>query len=96
MDLLISKAIEQKLKNKHKVSMREIAECLRNRPNKALIDDRQQHRTFPPTQWFIAETAAGRELKVVFIQLSANQIALKTAYDADEIAKRFYKLRIRE
>ena len=91
MDLLISKATEQKLKYKHKVSLHEVFECFQNRTNKALIDNRQQHRTFPPTKWFISKTNAGRELKVVFVKFSLNQIALKTAYDANDAIKQLYE-----
>jgi hypothetical protein len=94
MDFLISRAVEQKLKYKHKVALPEVYECFENRTNKALIDNRQQHRTFPPTRWFISKTDTGRELKVVFIKLSENQIVLKTAYDANDKIKRLYNSKI--
>lgn len=94
MDFLISRAVEQKLKYKHKVSLPEVYECFENRTSKALIDNRQQHRTFPPTRWFISKTDTGRELKVVFIRLSENQIVLKTAYGANDRIKQFYKSKI--
>jgi len=95
MDFLISRTVEQKLKYKHKVALREVYECFENRTSKALIDNRQQHRTFPPTRWFISKTNRGRELKVIFIRLSENQIILKTAYDANDTVKQLYKSKIR-
>jgi hypothetical protein len=95
MDFLISRAVEQKLKSKHRVALPEVYECFENRTSEALIDNRQQHQTFPPTQWFISKTDTGRELKVVFIRLSENQIVLKTAYDANDRVKQLYQSKIR-
>ncbi len=77
------------------MALPEVYECFENRTSEVLIDNRQRHRTFPPTRWFISRTDTGRELKVVFIRLSENQIALKTTYDANDRIKQLYKLKIR-
>lgn len=93
---LISNATAQKLKYKHQVSLAEIFECFQNCTSEILIDDRQRHKTFPPTRWFVSRTDKGRQLKVVFIRLSLDQIVIKTAYEADNAIKQFYRLKTRE
>ena len=88
MDALkISEDVQDKLDNKHFVSRKEVEECLANRMSGVLLeDDREKHRTNPPTQWFLARTNRKRLLKIVFI-LRGNEVHLKTAYEAnaDEI-----------
>lgn len=47
-----------------------------------LIEDTaEEHRTTPPSFWFIAQTDYGRQLKVVLVPKDGN-IFLKTAFDA--------------
>jgi hypothetical protein len=46
-----------------------------------LIDTREEHKTEPPTQWFISGTNKQRQLKVVFIRTSRTEIEIKTAYE---------------
>jgi len=71
MALIVSPSILEKLSTKvPPVTEAEIHECFWNRTGRTLIDDREEHRTKPPTRWFIAETAAGRHLKIVFIRIS--------------------------
>jgi uncharacterized DUF497 family protein len=79
MALKCSTAVKQKLAEKHGVSVDEVQQCFANREGGLLEDTREDHKSDPPTQWFIAETDYGRRLKVVFIFKDGN-ILLKTAY----------------
>ena len=46
---------------------------------------REEHRTNPPTHWFLAETCYGRLLKVVFVpDTNGKDIYIKTAYEPNE------------
>lgn len=49
MNLLISPAVLQKLTDKHQVKASEVIECFANRTGRYLADNREQHRTNPPT-----------------------------------------------
>jgi hypothetical protein len=44
-------------------------------------DTREEHRTDPPTKWFVSETDYGRKLKVIFVERGEG-IYIKSAYDA--------------
>lgn len=87
MDIYISNAIALKLREKHQVSVAEVHECFANRKTKYAYDTRPEHQTNPPTLWFIAETNAGRLLKVVLVRYSKTEVAIKSAYppNVDEI-----------
>ena len=76
----MSNAVSLKLRDKHKVSNKEIFECFFNRTHSFLTDTREEHLTDPITKWFIAETDLGRQLKVCFIQRD-DVIEIKTAYE---------------
>lgn len=89
MALKSSSAVKQKLAEKHGVSLEEIQQCFANRKGLLLEDTREDHKTDPPTQWFIAETDYGRRLKVVFI-VKDGDIFLKTAYSPSEKEKAIY------
>ena len=91
MDYLISKATARKLREKHHVFEYEVIECFQNRTRATIIDNREEHWTYPPTEWFIADTDAGRRLKVVLIQMSKTEIVIRTAYQADEIEEEMYE-----
>jgi hypothetical protein len=68
MGLIISTRVREKLANKiPPVTEEELLQCFENRSGKYLLDMREEHRTDPPTRWFIAQTHYGRELKVVFV-----------------------------
>lgn len=90
MSLIISNRIAEKLKDKHKVSVKEVNECLLNREGKQLIDTRDVNQTDPPTMWFIALTNKNRCLKIVYIVEDGN-IHLKSAFDADAESIRIYE-----
>ena len=85
----LSAKIRVKLKEKHRVAPQEVAECFYNRVGITLIDTRENHRTDPPTEWFIAKTDKGRELKIIFM-IAAGVIYLKSAFDADKKSIRIY------
>ena len=87
--LIASKAVQEKLRTKHQVEMREVEQCFENRLGEFLEDTREEHRSDPPTYWFVAPTNCDRLLKVVFIFLDGN-VHIKTAFDANEAAIRLY------
>ncbi len=91
MALVISNVVRQKLTQKHGVSEDEIIQCFASRNHGFLEDAREDHKTDPPTKWFIAETDYGRKLKIAFIQ-SANgkDTHIKTAYLANDEERRIY------
>lgn len=89
MALVISPKIQSKLSTKHHVSSEEVQECFANREGNFLEDTRENHKSDPPTQWFIAETDRGRKLKVIFIHRDGN-IYLRSAFEPDEVALRIY------
>jgi len=54
---------------------------------------REEHRTNPPTHWFLAETCYGRLLKVVFVpDTNGKDIYIKTAYEPNETEIRIYRI----
>lgn len=91
MNLKFSDRIRSKLSTRHGVSEDEILQCFANREGLALKDTREKHKTDPESQWFVAETDAGRLLKVVFMFHSSNKcIEIKTAYNANQDEIRIY------
>ena len=90
MTLKYSSAVKQKLAEKHGVSLEEVQQCFANREGGLLEDIREDHKTDPPSQWFIAETDYGRRLKVVFI-LKNGEILLKTAYGPNQKEDTIYR-----
>lgn len=89
LNLIVSPAIREKLLVKHSVKVGEVAECFFNREGPLLEDDDEDHRTDPPSYWFIAETNRGRRLKVVFVAKDGNTY-LKTAYNANGKSEAIY------
>lgn len=89
MALKCSSAVKQKLAEKHGVNLEEVQQCFANREGGLLEDTREDHKTDPPTQWFIAETDYGRRLKIVFI-LKDGDILLKTAYSPNDKEETIY------
>lgn len=88
LKLIISAKVAGKLAKKHNVTEDEIVECFANRTAGFLLDEREYHKTEPPTRWFVAETNRGRLLKVVFVP--TNGIFIKTAYEANADEIRIY------
>lgn len=81
--IVISKSIEAKLSNKHGVCRREVEQCFENLSGAFLIDNREEHKTTPPTLWFIAETNQGRLLKVIFVRKGC-KIHIKSCYQPSQ------------
>jgi len=88
--LIISPQVLAKLANKNPpVTRREVEQCFDNRYGALLLDVREENKTDPPTQWFIAPTNKDRELKIVFVRRDKD-IHLKTAYDPNTEEVRIY------
>lgn len=90
LNLRISHAVLAKLRDKHGVGRLEVEQCFQNLTGKLLMDTREQHRTNPPTLWFLACTNQGRLLKVVYIQ-KAGVIHLRSAFEPNETEIGIYK-----
>lgn len=89
--LIISNPVKRKLMVKHGgITEQEILECFANRERCCLIDDREDHRTDPPTQWFIGETDRGIKIKVVFIE-NESDLIIKTAYTPNSLEIEIYE-----
>lgn len=56
-------------------------QCFANRTKLALVDDREDHQSEPPTRWFIAETDFGRKLKIAYIP-RGQDVYLRSAFPA--------------
>lgn len=82
-NIIISSGVLEKIRAKHRVDAREIDQCFENHIGLFLKDDREDHRTDPPTLWFIAPTNKDRMLKVVFIFIDGN-IHVKSAFEPNE------------
>lgn len=61
------------------VSSREVEQCFENRAGNFVEDDREEHRTAPPTLWFVVLTNRNRVLKVIFAHKDSN-IHIKSAF----------------
>lgn len=91
MRLEISPSVRAKLAAKDPpVTEAEIEQCFANRTGTYLVDTREQHRSNPPTRWFVAETDYGRKLKVVFIPRESG-FHIRTAYKANDDEIRIYE-----
>lgn len=90
MNIISSTEVKEKLRNKHGVEVREVEQCFENKCGLFLVDDRENHRTDPPTLWFIAPTNKGRMLKVIFILSATGSIYLKSAYEPEAAAVKIY------
>lgn len=88
-NLIISEKTRAKLTDKHKVSEREVEQCFENIEGPLLIDSREDHKSDPPTLWFISRTNKNRLLKVVYIQRGAS-VHLRTCYAPNETEMHIY------
>jgi uncharacterized DUF497 family protein len=91
-NLVVSAQVLVKLRDKHKVSVREIEQCFENLSGSYLEDSREDHRTDPPTLWFIALTNRDRALKVVFMFIG-DHVHIKTAYEPNSVELEIYQRR---
>ncbi|MBI2603004.1 MAG: ADP-ribosyl-(dinitrogen reductase) hydrolase [Deltaproteobacteria bacterium] len=91
MKFVFTGRIRQKLKEKHGVIPEEVKQCFCNRAGRFLEDTREEHRTAPPTQWFISETETGRRLKVVFVEdVDEGVVYIKTTYEPNATEEKIY------
>lgn len=90
MALLVSDEVRKKLIEKHGVDVKFVEAIWSTYEGILLIDDREQHRTNPPTEWFIALYPDQRPLKVVVVRDSSGTF-LKTAYVANDIEQQIFK-----
>lgn len=88
--LIISPVLAEKLQEKHSVTRREVEQCFENRVGIYVEDDREEHRTDPPTLWFVAPTNYERLLKIVFVFLDGN-IYIKSAYEPSKTVVDLYE-----
>jgi hypothetical protein len=92
MPLFISPKVREKLLVKHKVTEAQVLQCFANKTGRDLTDTRPQHRTNPPTRWFIAETDFGLRLKVCYMYDPATQVVeIKSAFPPNAEEERIYK-----
>lgn len=82
-NLVTSQEILEKLQGRHGVTRREVEQCFENLEGPLLEDTREEHKSDPPTRWFLARTNQNRLLKVVYIQRDA-KIYLRTCYAPNE------------
>lgn len=83
MGFKFSRTVIDKLRTKHDVTQKEVIECFANGEGIYFIDSREEHKTDPPTKWFMAPTNRGRMLKVFFM-LADGDIVIKTAFEPDK------------
>ena len=81
--LYISDWVRAKL-DIHGVSEQEVEEAFFNSSGLFVKEVRREHRTRPPTFWFISLTCDGRPLKIAFIPVHEDGIlVLKTSFQAE-------------
>ncbi|MGI2146268.1 ADP-ribosyl-(dinitrogen reductase) hydrolase [Shewanella sp. SR44-4] len=89
MAIKMSKPVRDKLLQKHGVNVSEVYECFLNRTHTDLVDNREDHRTNPPTKWFISETDKGIKLKVCYIQ-DAGDLFIKSVFPPNDVESDIY------
>ena len=89
MAIKISTKVRSKLEQKHNVTQDDIEQCFATRTKGYLSDTREDHKTDPPTLWFVSETYFGRKLKVVFIMVD-DDINIKSAFEPNDEEIRIY------
>lgn len=91
MALIIAPVIAAKIERPDHGSLtrKEIEQCFENHCGGYCTDSREEHRTDPPTLWFVGETNQRRRLKIVFIQVGSD-IVLKSAYPASPEVERIF------
>jgi len=88
--VIISAKVADHIRTKHDVSESEARQCFENRTGGLLIDTREDHKSDPPTMWFIAPTNKVRLLKVCFVQRDGDSY-LRTAYEPNADELRIYR-----
>ena len=74
------------------VSVGEVEEAFLQWDGYWVLDNREDHKTIPPTYWFLSETFDGRLLKIVIKPVPNTDYAyVRTAYDAYEEEIKIYE-----
>lgn len=89
MGLKVSSKVKDKLWEKHNLTITEVKEGFANRTAGFLDDTRADHKTDPPTRWFVSETDRGKRIKIIFIYKNDN-IIIKSAYPPELDAEKMY------
>src|SRR5689334_2461649 len=87
--IIISPQTKAKLAAKHDVGEPEVHQCFANLTGGLLLDSREDHRTDPPTHWFIAPTNKGRLLKVCYVP--SGDFFVRTCYPPSEAELAIYR-----
>jgi len=90
MGVKISRRVEKKLLEKHRVTRKELIECFENRERHALRDTREAHDSDPPTWWMISETHHLRRLKVIYV-VKGGHAVIKSAYEPEPEAEYIFR-----
>jgi len=90
VNFVITAKIKKKLIEKHHVVEEEMLQCFANRTKGFLEDKRANHRTDPPTRWFISESDFGRRLKIVFV-LKFHEVHIKSVFEPNDTEERIYE-----
>lgn len=90
IEFVFSPKITKKLKEKHNVTTQEVEQCFFNSGSDAIEDKRAKNSSSHPTLCFIAQTNAGRELKVCFVFVPPNKVFIKTGYDPSEVEQAIF------
>jgi hypothetical protein len=69
-----------KLADKHGLTQKEVMECFANGEAVYFEDLEEDHKTDPPTWWFMAPTNRNRMLKICFMRKD-DDIVIKTAFE---------------
>lgn len=87
--IYISPSVHTKIENKHGLNIGEVHEAIASRTGKYLKDMREEHKSDPPTLWFIGESHAGKKIKIAFI-FKDGVFIIRTAYIANSEELRIY------
>lgn len=91
MGIIISEKILDKLGKKvPPISKKDVEECFINRYGGLLEDAREEHKTTPPTLWFVAPNNKNQMIKIMYVQDGEN-IYIKSAYSATHDIIRIYE-----
>ena len=76
----MSDNVRAKLQAKHGVTPKDVHECFMNRTGEVLEDTSEDHKSDPPTLFFIAPNNHGRLLAVYYVE-RASGIAIRTCFE---------------
>lgn len=88
--LIIRDSTKKKLAEKHQVSVEEVEQCFYNREGLLSEDTREEHKSDPPTPWFVSKTDRGGKL-AVFLIVDDCSVIIKSAFEPSESRVKLYK-----